>query len=410
MSELAPDDQRDRRHRRLVEIGRTVFGPYLVDFCRWLHARKDAIGDDAVLLFAARDAYLPLAVYRTLFPEESDACAYLLASRFSARLMSLDTIADAEQLCVSRRSDRPSEITGLVSPLFDANCALAPSDLPKRLLGESPHWRQRYRDHLRGLVGRRHPIIVDIGYRASTQALVAQLLGGAASGLYLVTHDAARSVAQAVGTVAAYDADFVSPHFSTSLISRHRYLFETILAEPAGTFLAFDSDGHPHFEPFFANTTTMTIAALTRGVMDHASEARTQTGSPGGDATTALARLLNSPSAEEAEAFVGLAFDDRFMGIARRYLVIPPDERAVAYALWREAQHAIDEQASASQPAGLIHLLALERRVMRETLGTAQYACYATNRPLFLRESGGLAGLYGRALKGGWTRWRSRQK
>ncbi len=69
-------------------LGYTVIGPFLYEFCQWLHNRKNSLGVER-LFFIAREGYLIQKVYENMYPEEIDSIEYLRLNKNLLRLPSL---------------------------------------------------------------------------------------------------------------------------------------------------------------------------------------------------------------------------------------------------------------------------------------------------------------------------------
>lgn len=368
-------------------FGYRLLGPYLVSFCAWLKQQKQDIHPDACLLFVARDGYLPYIVYRGVYPEDESASFYVLASRISARL----ALNDETQAVGSPALD-------LLTRLY-SHGKIRTS--PSKIAGTFPDSYGRY---LNDIIGDRFPIIVDIGYRAGTQAAFARLLRRKVGGLYFVTHASAGPVATSAGPIRAFDAHLVPPQSMDSFVNRHRYFFETLLAAPTGTFLFFDADGNAVHEDVSMDSGSAALtSAIRRGVrryVRHDGKAAASTfGLAEREAVSRLTHFLNDPHADDAALFAGLSFDDSLQGVSRRYLVTPPLERRNNYALWVEGQNAIDRTSRDRSPPQIVGLrVHCEAKLMRLCLTNAQFACFSTNRQLYVSENGGLLNTYRSAV------------
>ncbi|WP_298982882.1 hypothetical protein [uncultured Roseibium sp.] len=378
-------------------FGFRLLGPYLVSFCDWLHSIQNGAGNNVRLLFVARDGYLPHLVYRTLYPEHAEQCAYVVASRLSAQLCDIkDEAAATAWLTSAARS------AGLLSCLKDA--VGSPTQLDGRQLCKlAETHRTAQQSQLAELIGAATPVVVDIGYGGSTQAIFAQLLQGEVQGAYLVTHKAALATELEAGAIQAFDAANIEPHGRTSLVNRHRYFFEAVLSEPKGSFLFFSDPSKPVFEPFEPEEqSSRLLKKIRQGAERYAQEVASGQRSrlPPAEAKAGLQRFLDHPHPGDAVQFAGLDFNDRLKGVERRYVVIPPDKRRDAFGLWVEGQLAADQVSSSDQshsqhsPCWRLS----ETRFMLAGLSTAQFACYATNRPLFKAQCGGLIGMHVKAL------------
>lgn len=68
-----------------VIIGYTILGPFLWDFCRWIHKTREEQKLDQ-LLFVAREGYLIMNVYKKMYPEEINSINYISLNKNLLRL------------------------------------------------------------------------------------------------------------------------------------------------------------------------------------------------------------------------------------------------------------------------------------------------------------------------------------
>lgn len=71
-------------------IGYSVLGPLLVDFCQWLHEKKEELQIEK-LLFVAREGYLIKQCYEILYPGETTSYLYLNKNLLRLPLLSIAT-------------------------------------------------------------------------------------------------------------------------------------------------------------------------------------------------------------------------------------------------------------------------------------------------------------------------------
>ncbi|UTY46694.1 hypothetical protein [Sinorhizobium fredii] len=407
MKKLSIDETSSLLGGDIQAFGYRLLGPYLVAFCAWLRERKSEAAQDACLLFVARDGYLPHLVYRTLYPEESASCSYVLASRVATQLADLQRELNVTTWLGTRKVRRTPAVANYFrdsvredsgGPLDGSNSA----SFQKRVAAQSLNHNLLYRSYLAEIVSSRYPIVVDIGYQARIQSFFSRALGRSVAGMYLVTHEMARRVARNAGPVFAFDAEFIPTHSETSFVNRHRYLFEAVLSEPQGTFLFFNSQGRPQFEPFSANARSVSIVAeIRKGVERYAREVRAKLVDT--EATSHAARdlrmFLENPHPEDAALFAGLSFEDRLKGAQHRYIISPEAECRTSYALWIQGQQAINIAGDNEHLRKRKSMLErIESNVMKGLLTNSNFACYTTNRALYISENGGVPEIYRRAV------------
>jgi hypothetical protein len=390
----------------LGAFGRLCLGPWLVEFCDWIEDRRQAFGPNACLLFVARDGWLPLAIARILHPEAAERLHYVLASRAALSFAEMREAADVEafRLAMPRKgtvgdalidrfhltppadADDPRLALELGDERADRFLADCVRDRMAEILARAAVHRAAFRRHLEQAVGDRLPVVVDIGYRGGTQRAFSRLLGRPVAGLYLVTHPAARAVAEEIGPVAAFDGDFVDPKSSASLVNEYRYFFEAVLSAPSGAFLHWEADGTPVFEIDPRDPTSQAIRAR---IHDGALAAATAAAGGSRDERVPIATVLADPDPADAALFRGLRFDDRFMGETETFVVAPPEGRARSYGLWVEGQRAADRLDRPPRPLSRIAQFAakLENDAMRWYLTKSHWARFATNRALYLRRT-----------------------
>ncbi|WP_153041438.1 hypothetical protein [Pseudovibrio sp. Ad26] len=350
--------------KQLRNIGYNYFGPILVDFCRWLHSERKIIEYNNILLFVARDGHLLKRIYNTLYPEES--CEYFLASRISRHFSELTSIEKvAAEL---RRSASDYSYRNALKLWYDLKLPLFFNlQHPKEKEGHARHHlsfydfaiqhsdlifekalihRKKYLEYTQRIIGSKHPIIVDIGYKASTQAFLSDLLEHDVSGLYMVTHKEAMRVCKDSGLIRSYDGLFVSAKDQKSVVNNYRFVFEAILTAPSGAFVAFDQLGQPLFErDVRSQITRQIISNIHSGILDFANDATCSKRKIEQieNSKCKVKCLLSSPTKTQAQLFEGLEFCDSFKTTERLYIVSPQSKRFDSFSLWAEGQLRADD-------------------------------------------------------------------
>lgn len=77
-------------------LGNTLVGPFIVQFCIWLH-NEDQVNNFKNIVFVAREGYLIYLIYQKLFPEDSFKIKYLKINRNTLRLPILYKNSDLRQ-------------------------------------------------------------------------------------------------------------------------------------------------------------------------------------------------------------------------------------------------------------------------------------------------------------------------
>jgi len=406
-----------------ANFGSLCLGPYLTGFCQWVHKQKLTIDPNACLLFVVRDGYLLQQVYDILYPRDTSVSHYALASRAAIHYSGIDSeAAVVQELSACRNIGTVREALlyqfhlldlgssgnsdSIVDSLLDdpkCELSLAESEglcfleesvagLKTEIASRARRHKDLYKNYLEDIIGERYPLVVDIGYQGRTQLFFSQILGREVGGLYLVTHEGARSVTKKAGPVLGFDGDFLPPKSSDSFVNEYRYFFEAALSSPQGSFLHFDPSGEPVHEPHLKSSRSSSIrASIHKGTLQYARNYYNE--KKEGDVPPAngdsLKKFLTDPSPEDACLFSGLAFNDLFMGATGLYIVMPKSERISKYALWIEGQQAADRYFQHIQKVGMAQtaLMALERSVIKHCLSKAHFACFVTNRSAYLLES-----------------------
>jgi len=396
-----------------MNFGRDCLGPCLVDVAHWVRARARALVADPCLLFVARDGHLLRQVYDRLHPEDRERSHYVLTSRAAVRFAALaDPAAVVRELDVCPRGDTvrnllisrfhlldgpdapidPAIAEVLADPRADlrfadpagaAILAASVARLAPLVAARAARHREHFARYLRDIVGARDPVVVDLGYRGTSQRHFAEVLGRPVAGLYLVTHEEARTLPATVGPTEGWDGDFVSPRRSTSVVSEHRYFFETVLSADTGAFHHFDADGRPVHAANPQSAVSRDIRTRIHAGVVRAAEAAVR---PPEWPQVSLRDFLVRPAPADAALFAGLAFEDAYAGAPSLFIVAPSQTRDDDFAVWIEGQEASDRHHGQTTP-GRSWYAAWERLFVEPRLSKSNFARYRTNRPLWLARS-----------------------
>lgn len=393
-----------------MNFGRDCLGPCLVDVARWVRVRSRALVADPCLLFVARDGHLLRQVYDRLHPEDRERSHYVLTSRAAVRCAALaDPAAVLRELDDCPRGDTvrnllisrfhlldgpdapidPMIAEVLADPRTDLRFAdpagaaflrACVTRLAPLVAARATRHREHFARYLCDIVGSRDPVVVDLGYRGTSQRHFAEVLDRPVAGLYLVTHAEARTLPATVGPIEGWDGDFVSPRRSTSFVSEHRYVFETVLSADTGAFHHFDPDGRPVHAANPQSAVSREIRARIHAGVVRAAEAAVR---PAEWPLVSLRDFLVRPAPADAALFAGLAFEDAYAGAPNLFIVAPPQTRDDDFAVWIEGQEASDRH-HGRVPPGRSWYVAWERLFVEPRLPKSKYAQYHTNRPLWL--------------------------
>jgi hypothetical protein len=386
------------RNHTVLDFGQRLLGPYLVDFCHWLRSLDWADANNVAYFFVSRDGYLPQLVFNTLFPEDMARSHFVLASRLSAQLAQITDISTAETwLGTSSRSTRAALSTlhaKFQNPKGAGGNLLSARDLMEL----ARHHRDSYSRYLETVAADRYPVVVDVGYGGSSQACFSQLLQREVGGAYFVTHKSATITEATSGPCHAFDEALLQPSSRKGIVNGNRYFFETVLSKPIGSFACFDQAGNPAFNGKYDDERSLQILGdIKKGVLRFAATATAQnrTKEASSETRAAFGDYLRRPSPASAAAFQGLVFDDQLKGFACEYIIAPPQGRNESFGLWPEGQKASDEvQSGASTLQAPGPWFLYEQKLFKAGLSVANYARYATNRKLFLKNNGGLVKSY----------------
>ncbi len=398
-------------------FGKLILGPYIVEFCRWIHEKK-AEQSGAQLLFVARDGYLIHQVYDILYPEEISFSRYVPASRSAIRFASMkdrdgimetlksvrhkgsvqDALAvqfhlsDGEEETLAAPLAGPISQDQLQTSLLTEegrkSLAQIVAELSPQIAAKAQNHLEQYTCYLNSIVGNANAFVVDIGYQGTTQRFFSKLINRSVAGLYLITHESARNLAANVGPAFGFDGNFLPAKSSKSLINSYRYFFEAILSAPHGSFLHFSHDGHPVYERQGKDE----ISSHIRDEIHEGVKLFARQFVSGKSADTSLreslARLsqfLQNPDAADASLFSGLKFQDPFMGAKDLFIIIPEEFRNSSFSLWPEGQISIDKMHEEKRNFLFSAYLRLENFFLRQYLSRAHYSCYMTNRSLYIK-------------------------
>lgn len=348
-------------------LGYAALGPLVAGYVLWL-GRRAKVDGVSKLFFLAREGWLLHQVYKALFDNTSDEIpnCYLYASRRAARVAALRTEDDIRSIAVQpfvngarlsdllgdrfgvRREDVPAaalEAAGIASidvPMDSAaNGRLAFTNLcvamKDQILARAQHEREPYLEYLaaQSLDSERSPAVVDIGWKANMQGSLGSLVGRPLGGYYLATLQGAERWLQQGHRLSAYLGDYLVQGYAPPLVN-NRHLLEFLTCHTDRSLERMTRDGD-RFIPVMRMESEhasrrLLIQEVHRGAMAFAADLRNGYGEllqhihiDASMAARVMTDFITRPCPGDAALLRGVAFEDSFGGIRKRYVISPQD-------------------------------------------------------------------------------------
>ncbi|WP_292994988.1 rhamnan synthesis F family protein [Nitrosomonas sp.] len=340
-------------------IGFTIAGPLVLSFVQWL-VKKAATDSMKRLYFLAREGQILKIVYDLWVSGKADAVAseYLVLSRRAITVPMISNLDDIFKIACTHYAPNPMpdfifERYGL--NLSDEECeALARrkiwpmkkmvaveeenidhlkpllQELEERILNQAGQERpglMAYLHHL-GLHKDSTVAIVDIGYAATTQKRLNQLLGQKIHGYYLMTLDSAEQVALKHQVIAqGYYCHYAKPTATEPIIYRKSFTIEKFLSADDAQVVCYRKTNSTDITPQFreqSNEERHTAAAraeIRRGILDFVNQSinlrdnlLTDFEVPGEIAEDLFLQFIKNPSGSETDLLRTLVLDDYYYG------------------------------------------------------------------------------------------------
>ncbi|PTQ78625.1 putative HAD superfamily hydrolase [Nitrosomonas oligotropha] len=340
-------------------IGFTIAGPLVLSFVQWL-VKKAATDGMKRLYFLAREGQILKIVYDLWVSGKADAVAseYLVLSRRAITVPMISNLDDIFKIACTHYAPNPMpdfifERYGL--NLSDEECEelarrkiwpmkkmvsveeenidhLKPllQALEERILKQAEQERpglMAYLDNL-GLNKDSTVAIVDIGYAATTQKRLNQLLGQKIHGYYLMTLDSAEQVALKHQVIAqGYYCHYAKPTATEPIIYRKSFTIEKFLSADDAQIVCYRTTNSTDITPEFraqSNEERQTAAAraeIRRGILDFVNQSinlrdnlLTDFEVPREIAEDLFLQFIKNPSGSETDLLRTLVLDDYYYG------------------------------------------------------------------------------------------------
>lgn len=340
-------------------IGFTIAGPLVLSFVQWL-VKKAATDGMNRLYFLAREGQILKMVYDLWVSGKADAVAseYLVLSRRAITVPMISNLDDIFKIACTHYAPNPMpdfifERYGL--RLSDEECQelahrkiwpmkkmvaveeenidhLKPllQALEARILNQAEQERpglMAYLHHL-GLHKNSAAAIVDIGYAATTQKRLNQLLGQKIHGYYLMTLDSAEQVALKHQVIAqGYYCHYAKPTATEPIIYRKSFTIEKFLSADDAQVVCYRKNNSTGITPEFREQsheerqTAAARAEIRRGILDFVNQSinlrdnlLTDFEVPGEIAEDLFLQFIKNPSGSETDLLRTLVLDDYYYG------------------------------------------------------------------------------------------------
>ncbi len=340
-------------------IGFTIAGPLILSFVQWL-VKKAATDGMKRLYFLAREGQILKRVYDLWVSGKTDAVAseYLVLSRRAITVPMISNLDDIFKIACTHYAPNPMpdfifERYGL--SLSDEECEelarrkiwpmkklvtveeenidhLKPllQELEERILNQAEQERPGLITYLHnlGLNKDSAAAIVDIGYAATTQKRLNQLLEQKIHGYYLMTLDSAEQVAlEHQVIVQGYYCHYAKPSATEPIIYRKSFTIEKFLSADDAQVVCYRRANSIDIMPEFRKQsneerqTVATRAEIRRGILDFVNQSINLRDNllndfevPGEIAEDLFLQFIKNPSESETNLLRALVLDDYYYG------------------------------------------------------------------------------------------------
>lgn len=356
-------------------LGYAALGPLVAGYMLWLGRRAKDDGTSK-LFFLAREGWLLHQVYQKLFTGTSAELpnTYLYASRRATRVAALRTDDDIRRVAAqpfingARLSDLLADRFGVTKADVPASAVTAAglasidaamdSDTKGRLafanvcvgikeiiLAKAETERKPYAQYLasQGLETERAPAVVDIGWKANMQGSLGTLLGRPLGGYYLATLQGAERWLEEGHRLSAYLGDYLVQGYAPAPVN-NRHLLEFLTCHTDRSLERMTRDGD-RFIPVMRMESEHAarrafIQEVHRGAIAFAADLRQGYGPllrhvhvDAGTASKVISEFITNPSPADAALLLGVAFEDAFGGIRKRFVISRTDRDA---SVWKQ--------------------------------------------------------------------------
>ena len=340
-------------------IGYTIAGPVVLSFVQWL-AEKAIVDGMKCLYFLAREGQILRTVYDQWVANDAKAIAsdYLVLSRRAITVPMISSFEDMLQ--IARVPYFPNHLTEFIQERYGLTLSNEDVDelvhsgswsrnrlvivekgeidhlvpvlraLEKRILNIAHSERPgllAYLDNL-GLSTTQKVALVDIGYSATVQEYLCEMLDNKINGYYLMTRKRAEQVASQYNVIAeGYYCQNSNPDHHSPVILRESFSLEKLLSSDDAQIVRYLQTENGEINPEFRlladeeRQSMKTRAEIRRGIMDFAHQSimvRDKLVSdytvPADIAVGLFEEFILHPSETEKNILSQLVLDDHYCG------------------------------------------------------------------------------------------------
>lgn len=345
-------------------VGYAALGPMLTAYMQWISRQAKRDGIDT-LYFLSREGWLLKQIYDAVNQHNEDfvPSSYLYCSRRAVRVASIKNINDVLNIASQPFSSGVTlgELLNYRFGLTDSDvshdsineCGFSGKDerleannetkvkfsrfcrhISHLILAQAEIERNVYMEYLEstGIISTPNAGIVDIGWKANMQASLGSLLDKKFNGYYYATLQGAEAWLVKGHDIKAFAGDFITVENRGSVVNnRHFVEFLTCHTEKSLVSMSRDSMGNivKNFrdEPSHGMRSKL-IDEIHNGAISFARDMSNRFGklvqqsyADWSIGEKVFAFFVNSPTVEDAQIFVGQAFEDSFGGVARKYVI-----------------------------------------------------------------------------------------
>ncbi|MBV8871238.1 MAG: hypothetical protein JO014_00710 [Metakosakonia sp.] len=362
-------------------LGYGLLGHLFFGFAQWIY--KNSIEDNIrKIYFLSRDGDIIKKVYdivSTLYPNAPES-HYLLASRRSVNVASIKTVNEikslfdvnfspvtlkglflnrigfdisnyisivqksgfsgVEQSVNYRTKEDREKINSLIDDLSDA--------ILLHTQCEREELMRYYSDE--GIVDDAYSAIVDIGHNGTMQKSLSILLGKPLIGYYFCTfNEVVKNISTEFGLAKGYVANKLNPKTSSHPYGKNILMFEMAFLNAQGSFVRF-RQGKPEYLSVRDETKRVDFANdLHKGIVDFNTDLVTRYSSlinkieaSPSSTIKAYCYFLNSPTYIDANAFMGISFENKYSCRDVQFLLADKNDRN-NISLWKKGDDVIRE-------------------------------------------------------------------
>lgn len=340
-------------------VGFTIAGPVVLAFVQWLAEKAAADGMER-LYFLAREGQILKIVYDQWVSHNTNAIAseYLVLSRRAITVPRISNFDDMLQ--IARVQYFPNHLTEFIQERYGLKLSdddieeltrlgvwsrnklvtvdkgeidhLVPvlQALEERILSIAQFERPGLLAYLNnvGLNKATNAAIVDIGYSATVQGYLNEMINQKINGYYLMTRKPAKQVASEYQVIAeGYYCQYTNPDIHQPAILKESFSLEKLLSSDDAQVVRYLQTDNGEVRPEFRELadeergSMTTRAEIRRGIMDFVTQSITIRDKLVGDfkvppdiATNLFEEFIEHPSQSEKDILSALVLDDHYCG------------------------------------------------------------------------------------------------